>query len=109
MEALEGTVESVHFFAWTTNVEAIEAVENVAGGTPRVRDRLRPIPRLVLSPLAHGVQDWPTGGVECLRHGVVALVGDVGVTEATFVVAVVVPDTLSAPVKLRSHTYAYFK
>src|SRR5262249_50280537 len=79
---------------------AAPVVGDVTGGPPAVADRLRPVPRLVLAPLADGEHDRPAGGGQRVPHpGVPLLRG------AALVVAVVVLQVVHAPVggRLRVH------
>ena len=57
----------------------------------------REVPGTVLTPVAHRVQDGPSGGVQRHRHVVVPLVRDHGRARPTFVEAVVVLQVIDAP------------
>ena len=76
--------------AWAARIRAIELVVDVSCNTERIRDGIRPLPGLVLAPVAHAVENLAAGSVEGIRHLVVSREGDVRVAVLALGVAVVV-------------------
>lgn len=83
--------------ARASRIRPVEAVVDVAGHAPAISYSLRPIPGVVLAPVAHRVEDWASGGVEGVGHGFVAGVSDEGCAFLAFVVAVVVLEVICSP------------
>src|SRR4051812_28482961 len=71
---------------------AIPARVDVAGGAPRMADLRRPVPGLVVAPLAHAEQHRPPGATDGVAHG------GVGAARVqALAVAPVVLDVVEAP------------
>ena len=98
VEAGEGTVVVFGAGAGAARVRPVEGVVDVAAHAPAVGDSLRPFPRVVFAPIAHGVEDLSASRVESVGHLFIAFVGDQGIAALAFVVAVVVLEVVDAPI-----------
>ena len=59
------------------------------------------VPRAILSPVAHGVQNRTPGSIKRARHVVVTLKGYLRGSRTTFIVAVIVLEIVNTPRRVR--------
>lgn len=85
------------FGAWAAVVRPVEAVVNVAAHAAGVCDAVGPVKRVVVAPVAHGVDHFPAGCVEGVGHDFVAVKGEFRGPRLALVEAVVVFEVVDAP------------